>query len=321
MFLLPYLFLVVGFAALIKGADFFVDGASSIAKKFGIPDIIVGLTIVAMGTSAPELATSVSAAFAGSNEIAVGNVLGSNLMNILIILGLSAVIKPLAVDSSMFKRDIPVMLICTAILPISTLLGRYLPGQYKLSRIVGLILVLFFAFYLFLTVRSALTYRKEHANEEPDESVKSFPWWKSILFTVGGAVMIIIGANFAVESAIAIAKQLNIGEDVIALTVVALGTSLPELITSVVAAKKGNSDIALGNIVGSNIFNILLILGTTLVISPINVSFVTLIDEFILLGVTCYLSLTAFTGKRLSRIEGASYLVLYVGYATYLFLR
>ncbi len=321
MFILPYIFLIVGFAALIKGADFFVDGASSIAKKFGIPDIIVGLTVVAMGTSAPELATSVSAAFAGSNDIAVGNVIGSNLMNILIILGLSAVIKPLSVDSSMFRRDIPVLLISTAILPISTLLGRYLPGEYRLTRIVGLILLLFFAFYLFITVRSALAYKKEHADEEPDESVKSFPWWKSILFTVGGAAMIIVGADFAVDSAISIAKQLKIGEDVIALTVVALGTSLPELITSVVAARKGNSDIALGNIVGSNIFNILLILGSTLVISPIAVNFVTLIDEIILLAVTCYLALTAFTGKKLSRIEGASYLVLYVGYAAYIFIR
>ena len=319
--ILPCIFLIVGFVALIKGADFFVDGAGSIAKKFRIPDIIVGLTVVAMGTSAPELATSISAAIAGSNEIAVGNVIGSNLMNILVILGLSAIIKPLIVDTSIFKRDIPVMLICTAILPISTLLGRYMPGEYKLTRIVGVILLAFFAFYLFITVSSALKYKKERADDAPDESIKAFPWWKSILFTVGGAAMIIIGADIAVDSARSIAIECGISENIIALTVVAFGTSLPELITSVIAAKKGSSDIALGNIVGSNIFNILLILGTTLVISPITVNLLTLIDGFILLGVTAYLAFTAFTGKKLSRIEGASYLVLYAGYMVYLFLR
>lgn len=316
MFILPYLFLAIGFIALIKGADFFVDGASSIAKKLGIPDLIVGLTIVAMGTSAPELATSISAALGGSSDIAVGNVVGSNIMNILVILGLSAVIKPLCVDNDMFKRDIPVMVISATMLPILTLVGKY-----TLNWISGIAFVAFFIFYIYLTIRSALKYKKEHADEEPDETIKSFPWWKSILFTVGGAVIIIIGANFSVESATIIAKSWGVGEDVIGLTVVALGTSLPELITSVVAAKKGNSDIALGNIVGSNIFNMLFILGTTLLISPISVVFTSFIDGCIMLAVSAYLAITALTGKRLSRLEGASYLTLYVGYATYLFLR
>ncbi len=316
MFILPYLFLIIGFAALIKGADFFVDGASSIAKKLGIPDLIVGLTIVAMGTSAPELATSISAAIGGSSDIAVGNVVGSNILNILTILGLSAIIKPLCVDKDMFKRDIPVMLASAALLPILTLVGKY-----RLNLISGLIFVAFFIFYIYLTIRSALKYKKEHADEEPDESIKSFPWWKSILLTVGGALIIIVGANFSVESATIIAKSWGVGEDVIGLTVVALGTSLPELITSVVAAKKGNSDIALGNIVGSNIFNLLFILGTTLLISPISVNFTSLIDQLVMLAVSAYLAVTAITGKKLSRIEGASYLVLYVGYAVYLFLR
>ena len=269
-----------------------------------------------MGTSAPELATSISAAIGGSSNIAVGNVVGSNILNILIILGLSAVIKPLHVDKDMFKRDIPVMLASAALLPILTLVGKY-----RLNWISGLIFVAFFIFYIYLTIRSALKYKKEHTDEEPDEAIKSFPWWKSILLTVGGALIIIVGANFSVESATIIAKSWGVGEDVIGLTVVALGTSLPELITSVVAAKKGNSDIALGNIVGSNIFNLLFILGTTLLISPIAVNFTTLIDQLVMLAISAYLAVTAITGKRLSRIEGASYLVLYVGYATYLFLR
>ena len=316
MFILPYIFLAIGFFALIKGADFFVDGASSIAKKLGIPDLIVGLTIVAMGTSAPELATSISAALGGSSDIAVGNVVGSNILNILIILGLSALIKPLHVDKDMFKRDIPVMLISAAMLPILTFIGKY-----KLNFISGLIFVAFFIFYIYLTIRAALKYKKEHADEEPDETIKSFPWWKSILLTVSGALIIIVGAHFSVESAIIIAKSWGVGEDVIGLTVVALGTSLPELITSVVAAKKGNSDIALGNIVGSNIFNILFILGTTLLISQVSVPFPSFIDGCVMVGFSAYLAITALTGKKLSRIEGASYLVLYVGYAVYLFIR
>ena len=316
MFILPYVFLAIGFFALIKGADLFVDGASSIAKKLGIPDLIVGLTIVAMGTSAPELATSISAALGGSSDIAVGNAVGSNIMNILVILGLSALIKPVSVDKAIFKRDLPVLLVSASMLPVFTLVGKY-----TLNWIAGIVFAAFFIFYIYLTIRSALKYRKEHADEEPDEAVKSFPLWKSLLFTVCGAVIIVVGANFSVESATIIAKSWGVGEDVIGLTVVALGTSLPELITSVVAAKKGNSDIALGNIVGSNIFNLLFILGTTVLISPITVNFTSFIDQLVMLAVSAYLAVTALTGKRLSRIEGASYIVLYAGYTTYLFLR
>lgn len=312
---LPYILLVVGFLALIKGADFFVDGSSSIAKKLRIPDIVVGLTIVAMGTSAPELAVSVSAAITGSADIALGNVVGSNILNILIILGLSALILPLTIDPSMFRRDIPVLLFTAVLLPVLTLIG----GD-TIGRIAGVIMTVCFIGYIVWTLKAALDYRKKGGGEE-ESTLKTFPWWKSALFTVGGAALIIIGGNVSVEAATDIAHQLGISEAVIGLTVVALGTSLPELVTSVIAAKKGNSDIALGNIVGSNIFNVLFILGTTVLIRPIHTDVNTLIDQIFLLGASVVLAISAATGKKLSRIEGVVFLILYVGYATFLFLR
>ena len=191
------------------------------------------------------------------------------------------------------------------------------------GRLGGAILVALFAFYIFLTVKSALDYRKKHADdpEANGEEVKEFPMWKSLLYTVLGGAVVVIGGKISVNAATNIAEQIGLGQDVIGLTVVALGTSLPELVTSVVAARKGNSDIALGNIVGSNIFNVLLILGTTSVIKPVPVAAASIIDLFINLGVTAYLAITAWTGKKLSRLEGASFLVLYVAYTVYLFMR
>ena len=320
-YVLPYIMLVVGFLFLIKGADFFVDGSGSIAKKLKIPDIIIGLTVVAMGTSMPELVVSATSALGGSSDIAIGNVVGSNTLNVLVILGLSAVILPLSVDSSMFKRDIPVLLLTAVAVPVISLLGKNANGGYTIGRIGGIVLAVLFIGYIVLNVKAALDYRKKNAGADEGEEIKESSWWKSILLTVGGAAIIIVGGDLSVDGAVAIAKQLGISEAVIGLTIVALGTSLPELVTSVVAARKGNSDIALGNIVGSNIFNALLILGTTAIIKPIPVPFTSIIDLFILLGVSIYLAITARTGKRLTRLEGASYLVLYAGYMVYLFMR
>ncbi len=318
-YVLPYLYIVLGFAALIKGADFFVDGATAIAKKLRIPNIVVGLTIVAMGTSLPELAVSVSAAIGGSSDIAIGNVVGSNLINILVILGLSAVILPLTVDRSMFRRDLPVVLLTAAILPVMTLIG----GGY-FGRICGAILVALFIGYIALTVRSALVYRKSTLPEgevpAEENEAKDLPWWLCALFTVGGAALIVLGGNFSVDGATAVAQQWGVSEAVIGLTVVALGTSLPELVTSVVAARKGNSDIALGNIVGSNIFNVLFILGTTVLVLPFEVAASGLVDQLVLLGVSAFLMVTAYTGKKLSRIEGAAYLAIYAAYLSYLLI-
>lgn len=313
--------LAVGFLFLIKGADFFVDGSASIAKKLRVPDIIIGLTVVAMGTSMPELVVSVTSAIGGSSDIAIGNVVGSNILNILVILGLSAVIVPLCVDSSMFKRDIPVLLLTAVAVPAIALLSKNANGGYMIGRIGGIILAVLFIGYIVLNVKAALDYRKKNEGADDGEEIKESSWLKSILLTVGGAALIIVGGDLSVDGAVAIAKQLGISEAVIGLTIVALGTSLPELVTSVVAARKGNSDIALGNIVGSNIFNALLILGTTAIIKPIPVPFVSIIDLFILLGVSIYLAITARTGKKLTRIEGATYLVFYAGYMAYLFIR
>jgi len=245
--------LIVGFLFLIKGADFFVDGSGSIAKKLKIPDIIIGLTIVAMGTSMPELVVSVTSAIGGSSDIAIGNVVGSNILNILVILGLSSVLIPIKVDGSMFKRDIPILLLTAVAVPAISLLGKNENGGYTIGRIGGIVLAILFIGYIVLNVKAALDYRKANAGADEGEEIKESPWWKSILLTVGGAALIIVGGDLSVDGAVAIAKQLGISEAVIGLTIVALGTSLPELVTSVVAAKKGNSDIALGNIVGSNI--------------------------------------------------------------------
>lgn len=312
--LLQVLLLVVGFVLLIKGADFFVDGSGSIARKLQIPDIIVGLTIVAMGTSAPELAVSVSAALGGSTEIAMGNVVGSNILNILIILGVSALIVPLAVDKSMFKRDFPVLLLTAVLLPAMALLF----GN-EVGLIAGIIFLVIFAFYIFLAVRAAIAYRKSGAGDG-ESKIKVLPWWQSILYTIGGAAVIVFGGNLSVEAAKKIAAACGISEAIIGLTVVALGTSLPELVTSVIAAKKGSSDIALGNIVGSNIFNILFILGTTAVIKPVPVPQSGFVDMMVLLGITVLLFIICVTTKKINRVAGASFLALYVAYATYLFL-
>ncbi len=318
---LPYLFLVVGFVVLIKGADFFVDGSCSIAKKLRIPDIVVGLTVVALGTSLPELAVSLSAAAGGSSDMALGNVVGSNLINILVILGLSAAILPLSVDREVFRRDLPVLMLTAAILPVMTLVG-----DYRIGRICGAILVTLFVGYIALTVRSALAYRKSECvlpegEEAPaEESGKVLAWWLSILLTVGGAALIVFGGNLSVDAATEIAKQIGVSEAVIGLTVVALGTSLPELVTSAVAARKGNSDIALGNVVGSCIFNVLFILGTTALVRPLTVARASLVDQLVLVGVSAYLIFTAFTGRKLKRWEGISYLCIYGVYLAYLLI-
>ena len=316
----PYVMLVIGFVCLIKGADFFVDGSGSIAKKLRVPDIIIGLTVVAMGTSMPELVTSIVSSFEGNTEFALGNVVGSNIINVLVILGLSAVILPIAVDPSVFKRDMPVLLLTAIIVPVIALLTKNADGGYMVGRVGGIILMVLFIGYILLTIKAALDYRKAHTDDE-EEEIEERSWLKSILFTVGGAAVIVIGAKLAVSGAETIALQFNVSKDIIGLTVIALGTSLPELVTSAVAAKKGNSDIALGNIVGSNIFNVLLVLGTTATINPVPVPFANLVDLVVLLGVSIYLAITARTGKKISRFEGITYLVFYAGYLAYLLLR
>lgn len=311
------LLLVLGFVMLVKGADLFVDGASGVATKFGIPQLVIGLTIVAMGTSAPEAAVSITAAFAGNADITIGNIVGSNILNILIILGISSLVYPLAVQKSTLIIDIPIVLFATLIL--------YLLGfDGNISRVDGIImLVVFIAYlaYLFGVAKkekSAIDREKAGeitVNSQSDEvAAKDISLLKAILFTLIGLVLIVGGSNFVVNSATAIAKALGLSQRFIGLTIVALGTSLPELFTSVTAAMKKNSDIAIGNIVGSNIFNILFIVGLSGVVIPVPFAQAFRFDTIISGIAAAALLAFCLPKKKLSRFAGVIMLVCYAIY-------
>ena len=299
--------LALGFVMLVKGSDWFVDGAAGIAAKFRIPQIIIGLTIVAMGTSAPEAAVSITAATAGSADITVGNVVGSNIMNVLVILGLASAIIPIAVGKSTLKIDIPFMI---AISAIFLLLG----WDGTITRVDGLVLIALFAGYIGYMIWEAI-----HSNEDGDE-IKDMPIWKLLLSTVIGMALIIFGADVAVDAATKLAQIFGMSERFIGLTVVALGTSLPELFTSVTAARKGNADIAIGNIVGSNIFNILFVVGLSSMV--INVPFAAnfRIDMLVAIAACVFVWLAALKNKKLARWAGFTMLLGYVGYFVYLLM-
>ena len=305
---MEYLFLIVGFVLLIKGADFFVDGASSIAGKLKVPSLIIGLTVVSMGTSMPEAAVSISASLGGSNGISLGNVIGSNVFNFLMVVGIASIILPIVTDSDILKRDMPVNIAITSILFIMLIDG-------KLSRLDSIILLVLFASYMFILIKSALKNRVEA------EETKIMSWAKSLIFVAVGLAAIIGGGNLVVESAKTIAKTLGMGDTLIGLTVVAIGTSLPELVTSVIAAKKGDSGIAMGNVVGSCIFNILFILGMAGAISPMGSNTELLIDTGVLIGVSLMMLLFAFTKKKTGRLEGAACVLVYVAYTAYIIMR
>lgn len=305
---MEYFLLIVGFVLLIKGADFFVDGASSIAAKLKVPSLIIGLTVVSLGTSLPEAAVSISASLSGSNAISLGNVIGSNLFNLLVVIGVSSIILPVVSDNAILKRDMPVNIAATAILCVMLIDG-------KLSRIDAIILLLILAFYMFTLIRSALKNRVE----EDDQKVLS--WVKSIIFVIVGASAIIFGGDLVVDSATTIAITLGMGETLVGLTIVAIGTSLPELVTSIIAAKKGDSGIAMGNAVGSCIFNVLFILGMAGAIQPMSADSAFFIDTGILIGVCAMMLLFAFTKRRTSRIEGAISVTLYLIYTAYIIMR
>lgn len=305
---MEYLLLIVGFVLLIKGADFFVDGASSVAAKLKVPSLIIGLTVVSMGTSMPEAAVSISASLGGDNGISLGNVIGSNIFNLLMVVGISSVILPIATDRDILKRDMPVNIIITAVLCVMLFDG-------KLSRLDAGILLVLLAVYLFILIRSALK------NREEGEETKVLSWFKSILFVVLGAAAIIGGGQLVVDNAETIALNLGMGETLVGLTVVAFGTSLPELVTSIVAAKKGDSGIAMGNVVGSCIFNILFILGMAGVISPMEAEKAFKIDTLILIGVSLIMLLFAFTKKKTNRLEGATCVLIYAAYTAYIIMR
>jgi len=294
--------LVIGFVLLIKGADFFVDGASSIAKKFGIPELVIGLTIVAMGTSAPEAAVSITAAFKGSADISIGNVVGSNIMNVLVILGFASVITAIKVQKSTIFYEMPFMI---AITVIFFLLG--LDG--KMGRIDGILLWALFIVYLAYLFRMA-----KKGNNESDTEVKNLSLPISLIYIVGGVCAIIFGSNFAVDGATGIAKIAGLSDKFIGLTIVALGTSLPELVTSVTAAKKGSADMAIGNIVGSNVFNVLFVIGTSALITDIPYSNALHLDSYIAIATAVLLWVLVLRTKRLERWGGAILLAGYIAY-------
>ncbi len=318
--------LLIGFAALIKGADFFVDGSASMAKRLKVPGVIIGLTIVAMGTSAPELAVSVSAGLSGSNAIAVSNVVGSNIFNLLAVLGICAILKPLPVGQEIKKRDYPLSLLFT--LAVFLLAGNLvLSGQCKnihdmnetagtLFRWNGLVLIAAFILYLLYTIHIAKKNRLQ-----AEEEIELLTPFQCAVYIVGGIIAIILGGQLVVDSAEKLALAFGMSETLVGLTIVAIGTSLPELVTSVVAAKKGENGMAAGNVVGSNIFNLLLILGVSSTIHPVQIMVASFVDLGMLLGVSLIAYAFIFTGRRVSRVEGGVMVLMYALYTCYVIAR
>lgn len=326
-----YILLLIGFILLVKGADYFVDGSSSIAKKLRIPSLIIGLTIVAFGTSAPEASVSITAAINNQNGMAIGNVIGSNIFNLLMVLGASGIIKPLIVEKSMLSKEFPFLLLISIILVTLSLDTLFFNSTINtIGRIDGLILLILFGFFLYYLISSALKNRNESYFEE-ESSIdidtvnikvieKSDSIIKPILISIIGICAVIFGGNLVVNSASNIATNLGISEQLIGLTIVSIGTSLPEFVTSVIAATKGESDLALGNVVGSNIFNILFILGASSVISPLTVDYKLIIDGIIMILSTLLVYFYAYRKNNISKLESLSLLVFYLLYLGYLIL-
>ena len=304
--------LIVGFVGLIKGADFFVEGASNVAKRFKVPSLIIGLTIVAMGTSLPETAVSISAAIAGSNSLAISNVSGSNLFNLLVVVGLCCIMQKVEVDMDTIKRDIPYSILAAVLLIVFGM-----AGGMELGRLDGVILLAFFAFFLFLMIKSAL---KAAANTEDDEEVTQSVL-VSLISIVGGAAAIAIGGDWVVDSASTLAMAFGMSETMVGLTIVAVGTSLPELVTSIVAARKGEVDMALGNAIGSNIFNILMVLGVAAVISPIGFMMSNAVDIAAVVVATLACWAVAAKNKSLNKVTGILMVASYFVYMVYVVMR
>lgn len=308
MILIQILLLAIGFLMLVKGADWFVDGCSGIAGKLGIPQLVVGLTIVAMGTSTPEAAVSINASIKGNAGIAIGNIVGSNILNILIILGISAIIATMVIQRTTFCYEIPYMIFITIVLLVLGMTGGYV------TRMEGVILWILFLAYLVY-----LFFLAKKGAEERDTEKR--PVWKLMLFMIMGGVLVVWGSDVTVESATEIAHMIGLSKRFIGLTIVALGTSLPELVTSVVAAKRGNADIAIGNIVGSNIFNILFVIGTTSIIAPVIYEADFLFDGVIAVFAGVLLWISVAKTKTLRKQWGIIMLLCYSGYLGYLLMQ
>ncbi len=306
---MAYLLLLIGFVLLIKGADFFVDGSSSLARILKVPSVVIGLTLVSIGTSAPEAAVSITAGIQGISDIALGNIVGSNIFNILAVIGCCALIRPVTSPNDILKRD----LWCN--IGVSALL-LFMMTDLKISRLEGLILILAMACYIIIILINAT----KNINADED-SGKKFSVPKSLIFIVIGLAAVIFGGQLVVNNATVIAKSLGMSDTLVGLTIVAIGTSLPELVTSIVAAKKGDSGIALGNAIGSCIFNILFIIGIASMLSPIHVATELIIDTVILIAVCVLITIFAKTKKVTSKPEGAIMLLCYIAYTAYIIIR
>lgn len=305
-----YVWLILGFVLLIKGADLFVDGSSSVARIFKVPAVIIGLTIVAMGTSAPETAVSISAAAQGQNEIALSNVIGSNLFNLLVVVGVCAAIKPVIPAKEIIRRDLPISLLCAVLLLVASL-------NLALGRIEGIVLLLGFVIYIGYLVYTA---RKNPAANTEKNTKKMSPL-KSALFILIGIAGIVLGGQLVVNSASDIAASFGLSQTLIGLTIVAVGTSLPELVTSIVASRKGENGLALGNAIGSNIFNILLVMGLSTVISPIGVNMQSVWDLVVLIAMSAVILVYLLIRKKLDRPFGILMVLCYIAYMAYIIQR
>lgn len=325
MFILNITILTAGFFALIKGADIFVDGSAALARNFRVPALIIGLTIVALGTSAPEFAVSVSAALQGSNEIALSNVVGSNMFNLLCVLGTCALISPVSVDKGILKRDFPIAIASTVFVFIAAGGAGFFRGNMQemgmeervgsVSRIAGLILITACIAYIGFLIFQA---KRSPENEEVRERI---PVWKCVLLILLGLFFIVGGGKAVVYSAKEIARAAGMTETLIGLTIVAVGTSLPELVTSVVAAGKGQTELAVGNVAGSNIFNLMFILGVSAALNPVTVNAASVYDMLILILTSMLIFLFSLTARKISRVEGGIMLAVYAAYVVFAVLR
>lgn len=303
-----YLILIVGMLFLVKGADFFVDGSASVAKILKVPSLIIGLTIVALGTSLPEASVSITASIAGNNELALSNVVGSNIFNTLVVVGCSAMIAPFVMHRDIVKRDLIINLIVSVALCAFMFDG-------VLSRLDGILLLIGLVAFMLILIRSALRYRVE------EETVEALPIGKSIILIIIGVAAIILGGNFVVSGASDIARQWGMSDTLIGLTIVSIGTSLPELVTSVVAARKGESSLSLGNAIGSNILNILFILGISGTLTPIAVIPENIIDVAVLIGVALFVLILARFNDKMTRMKATVFIGLYAIYMAYIIAR
>lgn len=319
------LLLILGFVGLIKGADFFVEGSSSVAKRFNVPSVIIGLTVVAMGTSLPETAVSVTASIAKNNELAISNAVGSNIFNLMVVIGVCALMTPVLVGEDTIKKDIPFSALCAILLAGLGYIGLADVSGMTLGHLDGAILLALFVAYIFVLVKRTLKAQREGKKVEveggSDEEIKLLSVPKSLLFIIGGGAAIALGGDLTVNSASRIAVELGMSQTLVGLTIVSIGTSLPELVTSVVAAKKNEIGMALGNAIGSNVFNFLMVLGIASAISPINFIKENMIDIAILLVFTLIVWIFATTKKKLDKLEGFLMVAMYAVYFAYIIIR